>query len=390
MRIALLSGADKNAGDFLIVHRSRQLLEAVLGDVELVELKRNEPLGEKLGVVNACDCVVFAGGPGYVPDMYPGRFPLAPDLGDIRPPMFALGMGGWMPGRDASAARFDEGSRKLLARLEADGFGLGCRDVVTRDMLLSAGYASAVFTGCPAWHDPGKAEIGDLLEAPREIGRICVSDAAALRNVDAPRALVEALGKAFPAAEVALVFHRGWRADAFSGRAVARRQARLAEWARENGVEAVDISYSHEGFGVYDRCDLHVGFRVHAHLYNISQRKPSFLIEEDVRGWGANDSLGLGHVSLWSGPRVAGKAGGALARIGWPPWGARREAAAAEAMVRRVEEEVEAGYPRERAACGRASAAYGSMLEHLGGLRRLAGAGGAPSDAGQGGAPCRA
>ena len=42
----------------------------------------------------------------------------------------------------------------------------------------------------------------------------------------------------------------------------------------------------------YDKVDLHVGFRVHAHLYMLSMRKPSILLIEDGRGYGVFYSLG--------------------------------------------------------------------------------------------------
>ena len=41
MNIALLSGADKNAGDFLIVHRAKKLIEQEIPDCVLHEFKRN-------------------------------------------------------------------------------------------------------------------------------------------------------------------------------------------------------------------------------------------------------------------------------------------------------------------------------------------------------------
>lgn len=38
---------------------------------------------------------------------------------------------------------------------------------------------------------------------------------------------------------------------------------------------------------------MHIGFRVHAHIYNLSRRNCSVLIEEDGRGAGVNQALGL-------------------------------------------------------------------------------------------------
>ena len=48
-----------------------------------------------------------------------------------------------------------------------------------------------------------------------------------------------------------------------------------------------------DSFKIYDDAYLHIGFRVHAHIYNLSQRKRTILIEEDDRGAGVNEALGL-------------------------------------------------------------------------------------------------
>lgn len=294
LKIGVLSGAAKNAGDFLIVRRARQLLRCLVPGCELVEFSRNRDLTPCLDEVNGCDCVVFAGGPGYVPDMYPGRFPLVEDLDAIKPPMLALGMGSWSPTGRANGVRFTDRSRRLLDRMSADGFGLGCRDRLTERVLRVNGYDDAVFTGCVAWYDLERVAMLGLAARPKigEIRCIAISDPATSRNLDAPKHLIRELKRHFEGCEIKLVFHRGWTADGESSVALAQKQLKLAEWARSEGVEPIDISYSADGFSVYDDCDIHVGYRVHAHLYNVSRRKPSYLIEEDGRGFGAVEALG--------------------------------------------------------------------------------------------------
>lgn len=376
MRIALLSGADKNAGDFLIVHRSKQLLFALVNDCELVDFPRNKPLDSRLDELNECDAIVLAGGPGYVPDMYPGRFPLVGDLSRIKPPIFALGMGGYTPTPKIGGIRFSESSRKLLDRIESDGFGLGCRDVLTQRLLQENGYVSALFTGCPAWFDLSKVDEAHLLKSPRweDVQTIAVSDPAILRNVDSPKYLIEQLKKTFPDARVKLVFHRGWTNDEFSSPDLAKGQGSLAQWAESADVEPVDISYSHEGFAVYDECDLHVGYRVHAHLYNISQRKPSFLIEEDGRGYGANDALGFEtHIALPHPGLPARAASKLLRKAGLNAAFARKSTReAAGKMIDHILDEVKAGYPEANNACRIASEMFRHMESHVDRLNTFA------------------
>jgi hypothetical protein len=73
-------------------------------------------------------------------------------------------------------------------------------------------------------------------------------------------------------------------------------QLPFAAMARRFGWEESDITGSADGFDVYDRSDLHVGYRVHAHLYATSRATVSYLVAEDSRGIGmlrAMPGLGL-------------------------------------------------------------------------------------------------
>ena len=63
--------------------------------------------------------------------------------------------------------------------------------------------------------------------------------------------------------------------------------------ALREGYEVVDTSYDLERIRFYDECDLHVGYRVHSHLYFLSQRRPSFLLHEDGRGRGMSSALNV-------------------------------------------------------------------------------------------------
>lgn len=62
-KFSLLSGAFVNAGDFLIVDRTRKLLEKVYPNCVITEYKRNEKLDEYLDEINKTDALIIAGGP---------------------------------------------------------------------------------------------------------------------------------------------------------------------------------------------------------------------------------------------------------------------------------------------------------------------------------------
>ena len=57
---------------------------------------------------------------------------------------------------------------------------------------------------------------------------------------------------------------------------------------------------------LYSNCDLHIGYRVHAHVFMTSIKKPSILIKEDGRGEGMSEVIEgkcfdnkLGQKPLW-------------------------------------------------------------------------------------------
>ena len=90
-----------------------------------------------------------------------------------------------------------------------------------------------------------------------------------------------------------MVYHRGYDPN-----------SELYRYAQNNDCVIKDISGGYEGFEIYDKCQLHVGFRVHAHIYNLSHRHFSILIEEDGRGAGVNNALGLSSIKAYGNSRV--------------------------------------------------------------------------------------
>jgi hypothetical protein len=69
--------------------------------------------------------------------------------------------------------------------------------------------------------------------------------------------------------------------------------ARLAEYARARGFQVFAARSPEEAQAFYNGCDLHVGSRLHAHLYFLSQAKRSFLSAVDGRSAGMARTLGF-------------------------------------------------------------------------------------------------
>jgi hypothetical protein len=71
------------------------------------------------------------------------------------------------------------------------------------------------------------------------------------------------------------------------------QQVKFTLWLEENGIDFKDISGSESALiQSYTACDLHVGYRVHAHIFCSSISRPSVLLSEDGRGVALKEVVG--------------------------------------------------------------------------------------------------
>lgn len=297
MKIALMSGAYVNAGDFLIEERCKSLLLANISGAQVDIFKRNISYDDKVDMLNAYDLIVFGGGPGFQKNIYPGRMPFVSDMDRITTPIAIMGWG-WK-GPECSNTEvyrrkaFSPAMQQFIHHISRQSAHIGCRDWYTVNMLKEAGITNTVMTGCPAWYRLDLIENlhlkeKNILTNPKPV--IIVSDPAFSKNMKHIHVLLGTIHAAYPQAHIKVLLHHGIR----------RHNRWLTEERHQIKMqyEIDTISGSAEGFKQYDTCDLHIGFRVHAHIYNLSMGTPSILINEDARGNGVNDALGLRNVSI--------------------------------------------------------------------------------------------
>lgn len=302
MKIFLMSGAYRNAGDFLIVDRSIKLLKYVYPNCEIVMHKRKYPLNDILDKVNTCDFMVFAGGPMYKPCICPDEIPMTDDLEKIKVPIHSIGLG-WFGRNQCGKMSYDDviyngycfnnATNALLSRMEQDG-DLPCRDFQSVRVLKNNGYKNIVITGCPAWYDfdfIDKNDVKENINFPYK--KICISGPGCKINMGQSVELARHLTERCPMADIYYVFHEGTELseDILPERIEVINQT--IKKLEQIGVKVIGIPYSVDGFHLYDDCDLHIGYRVHAHIYNLSRRNVSVLIEEDGRGNAFNEIAGL-------------------------------------------------------------------------------------------------
>lgn len=305
MKIVLMSGAYVNAGDFLIEQRCLRLLEKYLPKAQVDVWKRNISCEGRLEELRAYDLIVFGGGPGYQKNLYPDAVPFVSDLSSLKTPVVIMGWG-WK-GKDISdqsiyKQRLSESMIRFVKNAENfGGGGLGCRDWYTVRFLKNLGFHKYSMTGCPAWYDLDVLEglHVDKKQIKSDVSNICISDAAFISHKWMLAPLAVHLRRKYPKAKIQLIFHRG-----IKDRGKALRNPLF--WEKYQ-LGYKDISGSAEGFSVYDACDLHIGFRVHAHIYSLSRGKISVLINEDARGNGVNEALGIQNICLPLQGKLSGK-----------------------------------------------------------------------------------
>jgi Polysaccharide pyruvyl transferase len=289
-RLVALHGAMKNVGDFLIRERALALIRHVRPEHEIVLHPRWEALDDAL--LAGAEAVVLCGGPGLREDFYPETFRMVPDLRALRIPVLPLALG-WsgQPADHPERFAFDDGSREALsAILQTVGWG-SVRDDVSLGIVERSGVGAFRRTGCAAWYD--LPSLGTPVRLPAKVGTLVFTPPAASRRLFAESLrLMRLLRSRYKDADRFCVFHRGLRADRFTSKKESAAVLSLAAAATALGFKVVDAAFDLERIAFYRDADLHVGYRVHAHLAFVSYRRPTLLVAEDGRGLGQAETLG--------------------------------------------------------------------------------------------------
>lgn len=277
----LLSGARMNVGDYLILEKAKSLLQEVRPDRQLMTLSRFQPLDDKINLLNNSKAIILCGGPAYSKDVFPRIYPLVTDLSKLKVPIIPFGLG-WSgkPMRYPKKFKFTPYSKRVLNNIHREATYSSCRDSITEQILNRHGYKNVLMTGCPVWYDIDS--LGKKMDIPNKINTLVFTPPQKNKYHVQSKQLMEKIAATFPDAHKYCVFHRD----------VVRS---IKSKARRLNFEVVEAAKDVSKIEFYRQCDLHLGYRVHAHLNFLSMRKPSFLLHEDGRGIGQSKTLGLSH-----------------------------------------------------------------------------------------------
>jgi hypothetical protein len=260
-----------NIGDRLIEDSTIKLIRDILPncEVELVFRGAHEP--EFREKYDACDIVVFAcfAIRAGLRKVYPSLHVV---LDGVKPVIcLAAGAKFDMVSAVPFSKQISQEDKELLRFICKKSKLFTTRGPLTQQLCEKIGAYSAIYTGDVTFYDP---TIPDRSNAKTtHIQNIIVSDphyAEVYLNLFAN--LLDGLSGFFPHARIYVVQH-GKNIEAIQHR---------AEGA---GAEYIPAYQDGElGTNCYDKCDLHVGFRLHGHVSALRRGKPSFLFEQDSRG----------------------------------------------------------------------------------------------------------
>lgn len=288
----ILTGGKNNAGDFLIKYKAKRLFKALRPELNVVDFDGWKPLNDdQLEIINSSKALILLGGPALRGDMYPSIFPLRKNLDDITVPILVMGVGykedsgTW---QNTHNYPFTNATTAILKRIEASEFPSSVRDYHTLNVLNQKGYKNFIMTGCPALYelDHIHASVGDLKAYNTIAFSLGVSYLTSKSMKKQMQEMILSLKNKYPNAVLTVYFHHAIRLEEAG-------QAEMVAFLKKHSIGYEDISGSEKRLvEVYGTCDIHIGYRVHAHVHASSMSVPSILINEDSRGKGFHTVMG--------------------------------------------------------------------------------------------------
>ena len=299
----ILTGSKNNAGDYLIKYRAKQLFSELRPDRKIIDMNGWERLNtEKLAIINQSKALILMGGPALVEKMVPKVYALTHNLEDIKVPIIMMGIG-WKSKKgnweDTYSYPLNKKTLCLLTKINNSGYLSSVRDYHTLNAIRFNGFNKFLMTGCPAYYD--KDFINKKLHF-KEINKVAFSLGVAFLESHSMQSLMKenilACKAKFLNKEFEVVFHHSldrekFRLDYKSSPRHVIKHNKFAEWLESEGIRYVDISGSAENLiNYYSNVDLHIGFRVHAHIFMNSISRKSILVSEDGRAKGVKGVIG--------------------------------------------------------------------------------------------------
>lgn len=299
-----LTGGKNNAGDFLIKHRAFNLFKELRSDRNIVDFNKWEAIDDgRLKIINNAKALILLGGPGILPSMYPTIYKLRDTLDDIKVPIIMMGLGWKDPQGDwknTYKINFDEKTKLFLDRIEKNGYFSSVRGYHTLNTLQENGYKNILMTGCPAYYDMNYIDKDITINKIEKVAfSLGVSFVNSKSMEEQMKTIILKLYEQYKEKSFEVVFHHSLDIEKIKKvygtqhLRHAERHLEFTQWLEANDIKYIDISGSAENLiKYYSNIDLHVGYRVHAHIFMNSISKFSILLAEDGRGKEVKGTIG--------------------------------------------------------------------------------------------------
>ena len=257
---------------------------------EIINLNRKAITDDHYALFNSARAVLLTGGPAYQEKIYPNVYDL--DLNRIDVPVLAYGLG-WKGklNETPQSFKFTPEAFDFVQRIHADGSRFSsARCHLTSQMLNANDVHNVRMTGCPAWYDETK--LAQDYAFPGKFDRVVFS-MPAVPQKQVPALLLK-LSRQFRGSQKYLSFQAGFDSGHWKNSAeYTRWNRRMANLGRVLGFTPISFESDYPKFESFmEQIDFHVGYRVHSHIFSVSQRKTSLLIAEDSRGIGQVEAMG--------------------------------------------------------------------------------------------------
>lgn len=343
----LLETRTGNVGDDYIFSACKNLLERYKGKYDYKVYHIKDQLEKNIDEINDSDAIILCGGPVYGSwkhtPFYPNYVKLTKNLGDIKIPIIPFGVGAFPSFDDLRGNKYFTNESIIALRFIHRNIKYSSvRDNITKKLVNDIDIPNVITTGCPTLFMSQKSK-NDFKDR-NNIENIAVSiahghfhderffipsshrllDAVVKRAKDYKlirplrfihkninfyhnknpiirknHSLLEAVAKRFEDCNLYCTLHGTGKGLGYD-----RIRKKVVE---ELGYEIIELNNLKKMDRTYNKIDLHIGFRVHAHIWFLSRHKPSFLIHEDGRGNGFSDTFQLKNDIDWLSSNFATK-----------------------------------------------------------------------------------
>ncbi len=295
----VLTGHKINSGDFLIRHKVIDVLNHLRPDRDIVNLCAWQPItDEQLEIVNGSKALLLAGGPSLQKFCYPTVYPLRENLSDIKAPISLFGVGTKAYGKNLNPKyyKFTPESVKLFKKIQDSSIHSSVRDFHSFESLKRHGLSNVIMTGCPVLYDfqylnkPIPTKLSNMSNIVFSLGVSFVKSPSMEKLM---KEMILKLCAQYSANNITVAFHHSLHQHSNQSNQFTTKHNEFLNWIHSLGIKYCDISGNCDSMiDLYSKCDLHIGFRVHAHLLMASLSKPSILFAEDGRAQGFIDVIG--------------------------------------------------------------------------------------------------